>query len=361
MNAITFHAPGDLRVERVPDPALLAPTDALIAVELAAICGSDLHVWHGRETGLDAGTVMGHEFVGEVVATGTEVTRFRPGQRVVSPFTTSCGDCYYCRSGLTARCTRGQLFGWVERGIGLQGGQAELVRVPLADSTLLALPSELPAEAGILLGDVLSTGYHCARLAAAGPETICAVVGCGPVGLMAILAARELGAERVFALDAVPERLARAELLGAVPISIAAGDALERIRDATEGRGVDAVLEAVGSAEAGRLAFELVRSGGTIAVVGVHHEAGFSFSPGQAYEKNLTYRIGRCPARAYMEELLPLAVRRQHDLAALFTDRVPLDKGPEVYRKFAEKRDGCIKVGITFPTGRKSTAVDLRS
>lgn len=138
MNAITFHAPGDLRVERVPDPALLAPTDALIAVELAAICGSDLHVWHGRETGLDAGTVMGHEFVGEIVATGTEVTRFRPGQRVVSPFTTSCGDCYYCRSGLTARCTRGQLFGWVERGIGLQGGQAELVRVPLADSTLLA-------------------------------------------------------------------------------------------------------------------------------------------------------------------------------------------------------------------------------
>lgn len=208
---------------------------------------------------------------------------------------------------------------------------------------------------------MLSTGYHCARLAAARPETICAVVGCGPVGLMAILAARELGAERVFALDAVPERLARAELLGAVPISIAAGDALERIRDATEGRGVDAVLEAVGSAEAGRLAFELVRSGGTIAVVGVHHEAGFSFSPGQAYEKNLTYRIGRCPARAYMEELLPLAVRRQHDLAALFTDRVPLDKGPEVYRKFAEKRDGCIKVGITFPTGRKSTAVDLRS
>lgn len=347
MKAVTFHAPEDLRVERVPDPTLLAPSDALVAVELAAICGSDLHVWHGRETGLDPGTVMGHEFVGRVVAAGPEVTRFRSGDRVVSPFTTSCGDCFYCRSGLPARCARGQLFGWVERGSGLHGGQAELVRVPLADATLVGLPEDLPATAGILLGDVLATGYHCATLAAVSSDTVCAVVGCGPVGLMAILAALELGAERVFALDAVPERLAWAERLGAMPIAITAGHAVERIREATGGRGADAVLEAVGSPEAGRLAFELVRPGGTIAVVGVHHEAGFSFSPGQAYDKNLTYRIGRCPARAYMDELLPLAVRRQDELAALFTDRVPLDEAPAAYHRFAERRAGCIKVGLT--------------
>ena len=352
MKAITFHAPTDLRVERIPDPALLEPTDVLVAVELAAICGSDLHVWHGRETGLDPGTVMGHEFVGRIVATGREVSRFHSGDRVVSPFTTSCGDCFYCRSGLTARCTRGQLFGWIERGSGLHGGQAELVRVPLADSTLVALPDALPASAGILLGDVLATGYHCATLAEVSPGNVCAVVGCGPVGLLAVLAARELGAERVFALDGVPERLAWAERLGAVPVAISAGNPVERIREATGGRGVDAVLEAVGSAEAGRLAFELVRPGGTLAVVGVHHEAVFSFSPGQAYDKNLSYRIGRCPARAYMEQLLPLAQRRQEELSALFTDLVPLDEGPAAYHRFAERQDGCIKVGITFSTGR---------
>ena len=142
MRAVTYAAPERLQVERVPDPVLEMPGDVIVRVELTAICGSDLHVWHGRETGLDAGTVMGHEFLGEVVAAGKAVTRFRPGERVVSPFTTSCGTCFYCRSGLTARCERGQLFGWVERGLGLHGGQAELVRVPLADTTLLKLPQE---------------------------------------------------------------------------------------------------------------------------------------------------------------------------------------------------------------------------
>src|ERR1043166_207638 len=131
MLAITYHAPHDLRVERVPDPVLLAPTDALVRVRLAALCGSDLHVWDGRETGLDPGTVMGHEVLGEVVGQGAELSRVRIGDLAVSPFTTSCGACFYCRQGLTARCARGQLFGWVERGAGLHGAQAELVRVQI--------------------------------------------------------------------------------------------------------------------------------------------------------------------------------------------------------------------------------------
>ena len=130
MRALTYHGVRDLRVETVPDPALLAPTDAMVAVRLAAICGSDLHVWHGRETGLDTGTVMGHEFLGEVVEVGRDVSRLRRGDLVVSPFTTSCGACFYCTHGLPARCTSGQLFGWVELGAGLHGGQAELVRFP---------------------------------------------------------------------------------------------------------------------------------------------------------------------------------------------------------------------------------------
>ena len=346
MRALTYHAPHDLRVERVPDPVLREPTDVLVQVRLAAICGSDLHVWHGRETGLDPGTVMGHEFLGEVVELGGEVARIRKGDLVVSPFTTSCGECFFCTHELPARCVRGQLFGWVERGHGLHGAQAELVRVPLADTTLVRIPGDFAPEAGLLLGDVLSTGYHCAVMAGAGPGVLCAVVGCGPVGLMAVLAARELGAERVLALDSVPERLARAERLGATPLSLDPGDPVAAVLEATDGRGADAVLEAVGSPAAARLAFELVRPGGTIAAVGVHHEASFPFSPGEAYAKNLTLRIGRCPARHYMPRLLPLAERRAADLAALFTHRVTLDGGPAAYSLFDRKQDGCIKVAL---------------
>src|SRR5687767_2157709 len=179
MRALTYQGLRDLRVETVPDPVLLAPSDVIVAVRLAAICGSDLHVWHGRETGLDGGTVMGHEFLGEVVEVGRDVSRFSPGDRVVSPFTTSCGSCFYCSHGLPARCTRGQLFGWVERGAGLHGGQAELVRVPLADSTLLRIPNGLAAEGALLLGDVLATGYHAAVMGGVADGSTCAVIGCG--------------------------------------------------------------------------------------------------------------------------------------------------------------------------------------
>lgn len=346
MLALRYHAPLNFRVEHAPDPILVGPTDALVRVRLAAICGSDLHVWHGREVGLDPGTVMGHEFVGEVVEVGEQVRRIRVGDRVACPFTSSCGDCFYCRSGLTARCERGELFGWVQEGRGLHGGQAELVRVPLADTTLVALPQELEDQAGLLLGDVLATGFHCATQARIGPGSVCAVLGCGPVGLMAILAARSMGAERVFGIDTIPSRLAAGQRFGAEPVDLGTQDAAGMTRAATSGRGVDAVLEAVGSAEANRLAFELVRPGGTISVVGVHHEAGFPFSPGQAYDKNLTWRIGRCPARAYMDQLVPLAIARQTELTTLFTHTFPLAAGPDAYRVFAARSDGCVKVAL---------------
>jgi threonine dehydrogenase-like Zn-dependent dehydrogenase len=346
MRALTYHGVRDLRVEQVSDPSLIAPTDAIVAVRLAAICGSDLHVWHGRETGLDQGTVMGHEFLGDVVAVGSSVSRFSPGDRVVSPFTTSCGSCFYCTHGLPARCIQGQLFGWKERGAGLDGGQAELVRVPLADSTLLRIPEGLAAEAALVLGDVLATGYHCAVMGGVAQGASCGVIGCGPVGLMAVLSAQERGSDQIFAVDTVPERLALAARLGAVPIDLRGGDAIETIRSATAGRGVDAVLEAVGSPDSSLLAFQLVRPGGTIAAVGVHHEAVFPFSPGAAYDKNLTYRIGRCPARHYMEQLLPIARRREAELTSIFTHRISLDRAPEGYRIFDGKLDGCIKVAV---------------
>lgn len=346
VKALTYQGVGAVSYDEVADPTIERDDEALVRVEIAAICGSDLHVYRGRETGLDAGTVMGHEFVGRVVETGKGVRTFRPGDRIVSPFTTSCGRCFYCNERLTARCVEGRLFGWVKEGAGLHGAQAQLVRVPLADTTLFSAPDDLGSEEAILLGDVLATGYYCARESRVSSRGACVVIGCGPVGLMALLAARELGAETLYAVDTVLERLALAERFGALAIDSRREDPWERIAEATEGRGADSVLEAAGSPEAGRLAFELVRPGGTISAVGVHHEASFSFSPGQAYDKNLVYRTGRCPVRALMDELVPLVRRRREDLSAIFTHRLPLSSGPEAYRIFDEKRDGCIKVAL---------------
>ncbi len=343
MRAVVFEGVERVRCDRVPDPRVEEPGDALVAVTLAAVCGSDLHAYHGRETGLDAGTVMGHEFVGRVVETGAGVETVRPGDAVLCPFTTSCGACFFCEGGLTARCEKGRLFGWVEKGRGLNGGQAEIVRVPLADSTLVPWPDDLPAEAAILLGDVLATGVYCADRAEAGPGKTAVVVGCGPVGLMAVLAARERGASLVLAVDSVRERLDLAARLGATPLDLASADVASLVGGATGGRGADCVLEAVGSPASARLAFEIARPGGTISSVGVHVERAFPFTPGEAYDKNITYRAGRCPARALMPPLVALARRRASDLASLFTHRYPLDGAPDAYATFAARRDGCVK------------------
>lgn len=347
MHALAFRGKQAVHFEEVPDPELQAPGDVIVRVDLAAICGSDLHVYHERERGIDPGTVMGHEFVGEIVEVGHGVRGFGTGARVLSPFSTSCGGCFYCQSGLTARCPSGQLFGWVQRGSGLQGTQAEYLRVPLADSTLVAIPPGVTDEEALLLGDVFSTGYFCARMAGVNAGGTYAIVGCGPVGLMAILGARELEAESLFAIDTVPERLALAVRFGARAVNLAAEDPVGVVREATGGRGADAVLELVGSAEAGRLAIDLVRPGGTLAVAGVHNEERFPFSPAEAYAKNLTFRTGRCPARATLDHLLPVVQRKKYDLAAVLTHRMPLSQGETAYATFDRKLDGCIKVALT--------------
>lgn len=334
-----------------PEPRLDEPGDAIVQVELAGVCGSDLHVYHGRETGIDLGTALGHEMIGRIAAAGKGVRGFRVGDRVVAPFTTNCGDCFYCGAGLTARCEKGRLFGWVEGGKGLQGAQAERVRVPMADATLVEVPDDLPGSVALLLADVLPTGYFCALQAGLGgaaamdaPNVV--VVGCGPVGLMAILAASELGAKAIFAIDVVPERLEFAAKLGARTIDASAESPVPTVREATEGRGADAVLEAVGSAQSGALAYELVRPGGTISAVGVHHEPTFAFSPAQAYDKNLTYRVGRCPARALIGTVLPIAQRRWAELLTLVTHVLPLSDGAAAYDMFDRKREGCIKAAL---------------
>jgi threonine dehydrogenase-like Zn-dependent dehydrogenase len=344
MHALTFHGIENIHYESVPDPEIQTPYDVIVKVHRAGICGSDLHVYHGREKGLDTGTVMGHEFVGEIVEPGKAVKKFRKGDPVFSPFTTSCSECFYCRKNLPCRCTSGQLFGWVQNGVGLHGGQAEYVRVPLADSTLLPVPEKVLAEEALLLGDVLSTGYFCADMAEIKPEGIYAVIGCGPVGLMAIIGGRELGAEKIFAIDTIPERLALAEKFGAIPVDYQKADTNEMIRAGTEGRGADGVLEVVGSPSAAKMAIQLVRPGGIISVVGVHNEEHFAFSPNDAYDKNLTYKVGRCPARYYMEKLIPLVQKKKYDLTAIISHRLPLVEGVRGYKIFAEKLEGCTKV-----------------
>ena len=346
MKALTYHGDKTIRLEQVPDPEILEPGDVIVRVELCAVCGSDLHVYHGRERGLDHGCVMGHEFVGEILELGSAPGDLARGERVLSPFTTSCGNCPPCRIGLTSRCVSGELFGWVQEGRGLQGGQAEYVRVPLAASTLVPIPDGVDNDAALLLGDVFSTGWFCAEQAALQPGSICAVVGCGPVGLCAVMAASEMNAQRIFALDRVPERLALAQRLGATAVDIERDDPVAVLREATAGLGADAVMEVVGSAAAHRLALDLVRPGGTLSVVGVHTEDTFSFSPVEAYDKNLTYRVGRCPARRLATELLPLVQRREFDFSAILSHRLALEDGVEAYRVFDEKLDGCIKVSL---------------
>jgi threonine dehydrogenase-like Zn-dependent dehydrogenase len=344
MHALTFHGIENIRYESVPDPKIQAPNDVIVKVHLAGICGSDLHVYHGREKGLDAGTVMGHEFVGEIVELGKAVKKFRQGDFVFSPFTTNCGACFYCHKNLPCRCTSGQLFGWVQNGVGLQGSQAEYVRVPLADSTLLRIPENVLPEEALLLGDIFSTGYFCADMAEIKTDGIYAVIGCGPVGIMAIIGARELKAGKIYAIDSIRERLTLAVNFGAIPLDHRQDDPVAYIRNETDGRGADAVMEVVGSASAAKLAIQLVRPGGIIAVAGVHNEEHFAFSPNEAYDKNLTYKVGRCPARYYMERLIPLVQKKEYDLTAIFSHRMSLADGPRGYKIFAEKLEGCTKI-----------------
>lgn len=347
MKALTFNGIEKIDYESVADPQILQQSDVVIKVKCCAICGSDLHVYHGREAGLDTHTCMGHEFAGEIVEVGKEVKSLRKGDLVISPFSVSCGECFYCKIGLTSRCVKSQLFGWVENGFGLHGGQAEFVRVPLAESSLMKLPEGVSVEEGVLAGDIISTGFYSAKQAQIKPQGVYVVIGCGPVGLMAILGARTYGAEKIFAVDRETVRLKMAEKFGAFPINTAVADALNIIQDASEGRGADAVLEAIGSEFSLQLSYQLVRPGGIISSVGVCNDKFLPFSPVQAYNKNLTYITGRCPARAMMPEILKLIPQKKFSFVDIITHRMSLKDGAEGYQLFAAKQDNCLKVMLT--------------
>jgi threonine dehydrogenase-like Zn-dependent dehydrogenase len=349
MKAVVMHQLGSVRVEDREPPRLGGPDEAIVRVTCAGLCGSDLHIVSGRDRGCRPGTIMGHELVGVVEEAGTDV-RLRPGTRVVAPFTVSCGACFFCQRGLTGRCVRSRGFGFVtEEGLGLEGAQAEYVRVPLADSTLVALPAQrddgrpLEDREALFLGDILSTAYGCAKGAAIAAGDVVVVVGCGPVGLLCVQAARLFSPAAVIAVDGVDYRRQRARDFGALPAATPE-EAAHLVAEHTGGRGADAVLEAVGAAGALDLAIRLGRPGAVISIAGYHTADVYPLPIQAAYGKNLTIKIGRCHARHHIDALLPLVLAGRLRHTEIITHDLPLADAPRAYQLFEEKRDGAIKV-----------------
>lgn len=339
--ALVYHGKGDVRLESLPDPTPPDGRGVVVRVQHTAICGSDLHLYHGALP-VPPGFALGHEFIGEVVETGRDVRGFRSGERVLVSGVIGCGECRACAGGHAIRCERHgtRVFGNSRE---LPGGQAEAVAVPAADSALLRIPDGVSNEQAVLLTDILPTGYYGARNAEIRPGQTVAVIGLGPVGQCALDCALLFGAARVFAIDRVPERLATARAKGAIPIDGAA-DPLGQIHAATRGQGVDAVIEAVGADETLALALALVRVAGVVSVIGVSANFAFPFNMLAALMKDLTFRIGICPVQEQWDDLVPLLQSGRLRPESVFTHRLPLSQGADAYALFDSRRDGVMKI-----------------
>ena len=346
MKAITFHGVGDVRAGEVADPKVVDPTDVVLRITTSAVCGSDLHQYHGRGGALvQTGAVMGHEFMGTVEDLGPEVRQVRRGDRVIVPFSVSCGRCEWCQRRLPTQCaTTGRAVFGGRFGHVWGGGQAEWIRVPFADHLCERVLPEMSDHDAIFLGDILSTGYCCAENGGIRPGDTVAVFGAGPVGLLAMQAAQLFGPARLFAVDRVDYRLELAEELGAEPVSLERGDPAEQLRALTSGRGPDVVLECVGHETPFTQAIQTVRAGGTVASVGVYVEPSMSFPAREAFFKDLSLKMGICNARNYMAPLLPLVRAGKLRPARIITHTMALGEAPRGYAIFDRKEDRAIKV-----------------
>ncbi|PTX60774.1 threonine dehydrogenase-like Zn-dependent dehydrogenase [Melghirimyces profundicolus] len=338
MKAVTFHGERDVRVERVEDPRIQHPADVIIRVTTGAICGSDLHLYHNAIPGLLPGHIIGHEYVGVVEEVGSQVTAFRKGERVVGAFHVACGRCRMCRREAYNQCEHGGVLGYGIAFGDLAGTQAEYARIPFADTTLRRVPDGLTDEQALFSGDILTTAYGAVANSGLQPGETVAVIGCGPVGIMAVQSALAMGASKVFAVDLVRERTDLAEKLGAVPVPSGEVNPSSRILNGTDGEGVDVVIEAVGGSPTLKLAFELVRGGGRISAVGVTAEDTFAYPLMNSLTKDVTFRIGLANIHRDMDATLALVRGGRIDPTVVVSHRLPLSQAAEGYRLF-DKRE----------------------
>jgi threonine dehydrogenase-like Zn-dependent dehydrogenase len=385
MQALVWHGKNDVRVERVPDPTVLNPRDAVVRITSTAICGSDLHLLDGYIPTMQTGDILGHEFMGEVVEVGPENRKLKVGDRVVVPFTIACGGCFFCEKGLWSLCDNSnpnawmaeKLYGYTTSGLfgyshltgGYAGGQAEYARVPFADVGPLKVPENLSDEQVLFLSDILPTGYMAAENCNITPGDIVAIWGAGPVGQMAIKSAWLLGAGRVIAIDSVEERLRMAREKGlAETINYENEDVFDTLKTMTGGRGPDACIDAVGLEAHGvtldayldrvkaslflatdrpsalRQAIHACRKGGVVSIPGVYGGFLDKVPVGAAFQKGLTLKMGQTHVMRYMQPLLERIQSGELDPSFVITHRVPLSGAAEAYKTFREKQDGCIKV-----------------
>jgi threonine dehydrogenase-like Zn-dependent dehydrogenase len=388
MKAVCWYGKNDMRVETVPDPEILNPRDAIVKITKSAICGSDLHLYNGFIPGMEKGDIIGHEFMGEVVEAGPGVNNLQVGDRVVVPFPISCGNCYFCSEGLFSLCENSNpnaplaetLWGHSPAGIygyshllgGYAGGQAEYARVPFADVDHIKIPDELSDEQALFLSDIFPTGYMAAENCNIRPGDTVAVWGCGPVGQFAIRSAFLLGAERVIAIDRIPERLQMAEEGGADLINYLEVDSVvEALKEMTGGRGPDACIDAVGMEANGhgaryaydrakqammletdrpialREAIRACRNGGTVSIPGVYGGLIDKVPIGAMMNKGLTIKTGQTHVHRYMRPLLERVQKGEIDPSFVVTHRMSLDEAPEGYDLFNSKQDECIKIVLT--------------
>ncbi|KEF56200.1 uncharacterized protein A1O9_07781 [Exophiala aquamarina CBS 119918] len=337
MNAVIFNGPRKIDIEKRPKPALIDPADAIVKVTSAGICGSELHMYRGHQK-TATGHIMGHEFVGFIEEVGSEVQNFNVGQKVVCTFSPVCMSCWFCQHGYSNRCPEGLApFG----SQGLAGGQAEYVRVPLADGTLKSTPDGIDDELLIMMCDIFPTGYYgamraieCFRSAdLANANAVFVCLGCGPVGLCAILTARSKGVRTIYVVDSIDDRLDQAAKLGGLPLKLGRDDVQARILDATQGRGADAVIEVVGNNAALRSAFDLLRPCGVLSSIGFH-QGDLPFTALECYQKNLNINFGRAPVRTVFNEAMEVVAANKEKLASMVTHRLPLSEAAHGYEIF---------------------------
>jgi 2-desacetyl-2-hydroxyethyl bacteriochlorophyllide A dehydrogenase len=329
MRAVTFQAPGEVRVDDVPEPELVAPTDAILRIDATGVCGSDLHIYHGRVQ-IEPGFTIGHEYVGTVLEVGEDVHEVSVGDRVLGCFQTACGRCFFCRRGLFHKCDSSRTFGHGATLGSLQGTQAERALVPSADLVLRLVPEGMSDDVALFAGDVMGTGFHAVLDSGLQPGDVAAVLGLGPVGLCAVQAARAAGAAHVIAVDSVPERLAMAESFGAQAVHLQEGDPRAAARAATAGRGVDVCIDAVGHPKALDLALRLTRKCGTVQAIGVYAERA-EVHMGLLWIKSLHVCAGHANVIGHVDRVLALMAAGVLDPGPLVTHHMSLDDAADAY------------------------------